>query len=283
MQHYDVRMKAILHRAMPQLFRLLGLPTEIAEYLTVEFPLKQKLEADGVVRFADGRILQLEWQARNEVKMPWRCLDYYRVIVDLWPEAPQIIQVVVYLGDAPMTMAGSIGRDRLQFGFDIFNLCDVDASEFLRSDSDDERTLAVLCESDDPRATIRAILGSWRHLPAKELSEKIQDLQVLSQLRNRDTMVREESSAMPIEIDITQNAMFKWGEEKGVAKGEARGEARGEAQGEAKLLTKFLERRFGPLPQALRDRVKGANVESLDRWADRLYDARSLDAVFDDK
>ena len=163
MQHYDVRLKAILHRAMPQLFRLLGLPTEIAEYLTVEYPLKQKLEADGVVRFPDGRIVHLEWQARNEAKMPWRCLDYYRAIVDLWPEAPEIIQVVVYLGDRPMTMADAIGRDRLRFGFDIFNMCDVAASEFLRSESDDERILAVLCESEDPRATIRAILGSWRH------------------------------------------------------------------------------------------------------------------------
>jgi hypothetical protein len=39
-----------------------------------------------------------------------------------------------------------------------------------------------------------------------------------SQLRNRDTTVKEGSSAMPIEIDITENAMFKWGQERGEAK-----------------------------------------------------------------
>jgi len=45
--------------------------------------------------------------------------------------------------------------------------------------------LAVLCVSDDPRATIKSILASWNYLPAKGLSENIQDLFLLSQLRKQ--------------------------------------------------------------------------------------------------
>ena len=165
-------------------------------------------------------------------------------------------------------MLPEIKRDRLSFEYDVLCMHEVQAREFLGSESDDERILAVLCASDDPRATIRAILGSWRHLPAKELSEKIQDLQVLSQLRNRDTMVIEESSAMPIEIDITQNAMFKWGEEKGVA------------QGEGKQLIKFLENKFGPLSEAVRGRIAAADIARLDLWTDRSFRAATLDDVF---
>ena len=251
---------------MPVLFRLLGLP-DVIEYLTVEFPLHEKVFADLVVRLADGRILHIELQSRNDVRMPFRCLEYWRVIAELWPDA-DIVQVVIYAGDGPMTMASGIDRGRLTYGFDILNVQDLDAGLFLESTSDSERMLAALCHSDDPRATIAAILRSWRHLPAKEFTEKLEDLLVLSQIRKRDTIVTEESTEMPIEIDITENAMFKWGEEKG------------EARGEAKILTRFLERRFGPLPDAVKARIASADTQTIERWVDRMDGAAaSLDEV----
>ena len=67
---------------------------------------------------------------------------------------------------------------------------------------------------------------------------------------------------------------------EGVAEGEARGEVRGIAKGEAKSLTRLLERRFGPLPAAVKTRVGGANLSQLDAWSDRVLDAKSLDSVF---
>jgi hypothetical protein len=272
MQQYDVRLKSILHKAMPRLFRLLGLPP-VEEYLTVEFPLRQKAVTDSVMRLTDRRILQIELQSRNDPRMLWRCLEYWQAIGELWPDA-EIVQVVIYLGAGPMTMVSSIARGRLTYGFDVLDIQEVEANAFLESESDDERVLAVLCHSEDPRATIAAILSSWKDLPAKEISEKIGDLFVLSQLRKRSTMVKEEADAMPIEIDVTENELFKWGEAKGISLGEARGEA--------KLLTKFLERRFGPLQESVRDRIYAADVDTIDRWADRLDLAGSIEAVFAD-
>ena len=74
------------------------------------------------------------------------------------------------------------------------------------------------------------------------------------------------------------------GEARGIAKGEARGiakgEARGLAKGEAKSLTRLLERRFGPLPAAVKARVDGADLDQLDVWIDRVLDAKNLNAVF---
>jgi hypothetical protein len=276
MQQYDVRLKSILHKAMPRLFRLLGLPP-VAEYLTVEFPLRQKAVSDSVMRLTDRRILQIELQSKNDPRMLWRCLEYWQAIGELWPDA-DIVQVVIYLGDGPMTMVSSIARGRLTYGFDVLDIQEVEANAFLESESDDERVLAVLCHSEDPRGTIAAILASWKDLPAKEISEKIGDLFVLSQLRKRSTMVKEESDAMPIEIDVTENELFKWGEEVG----EARGISLGESRGEAKLLTKFLERRFGPLPESVRTRIYAADVDTIDQWADRLELAGSLEAIFSD-
>ena len=87
---------------------------------------------------------------------------------------------------------------------------------------------------------------------------------------------------MLIEIDIAQNAMYKWGQEEGVAQGVVQGVAQGLVQGEAKLLTRVLEGKFGPLSGPIRTRIAGASVEWLDRWADRSVGAETLDEVFAD-
>ena len=84
---------------------------------------------------------------------------------------------------------------------------------------------------------------------------------------------------MPIEIDVTQNAMYKWGEEQG----EAKGQAIGEVKGEAKTLSRLLVQRFGPLPESVRTRIATADIDLLDRWVDRLDTAAILDDVFADQ
>jgi hypothetical protein len=262
---------------MTGLLRVLGLPAAV-DYLTVEFPKRNKALPDLVVRLADGRILQIEFQSKNDPRIEWRCLEYWQLISEQWPGS-QVVQVVIYLGDGPLKMASGITRGDLKFRFHVLNLQDVNADVFLSSQNDNERMLAVLCKSAEPRATIAAILGSWKHLPAKEVREKIANLFVLSQLRKRDTIVKEESADMPVELDITENALYKIAK----AAGEAQGAALGEARGEAKLLTKFLERRFGPLPDAIRSRISAADVDALDQWADRMDTAQTLDEVFADE
>jgi len=94
--HYDTRLKLIFQEAMPGLLRLLGLPA-VVEYLTVEFPKRTKVLPDLVVRLVDGRILHIEWQSKNDARIVRRCLEYWQVIADLWPDV-EIVQVVVYLG-----------------------------------------------------------------------------------------------------------------------------------------------------------------------------------------
>jgi len=274
--HYDTRIKLIFQEALPGLLRLLGLPAA-AEYLTVEFPKSQKAVSDLVIRLVDGRILHVEFQSKNDSRMVWRCLDYWRAIGEQWP-AGDIVQVVVFMGDENLRMVSRIDRGELHYRYTILDLRDVPASVFLSSESESERAIAVLCHSEDPRATIEAILGSWKHLPAKELTEKIANLSVLSQLRKRDTIVREVADAMPVEIDIRENAFYKWGVEEATPKAEARGEAKGEG----KLIVKYLQHKFGTVPDYTLSRIANADVATLDRWADRMYSAATLDAVFAD-
>ena len=67
----------------------------------------------------------------------------------------------------------------------------------------------------------------------------------------------------------------------GEAKGLAVGEAKGLEKGKAETLLRLLQRRFGPVPRGLRDRIAVSDVEQIDAWLDAVLDAPSLSAVFD--
>jgi len=54
----------------------------------------------------------------------------------------------------------------------------------------------------------------------------------------------------------------------------------GMQKGEANTLARQLERRFGAVPDAVRERVATASLEQLDTWLDAVIDAESLDEVF---
>ena len=70
------------------------------------------------------------------------------------------------------------------------------------------------------------------------------------------------------------------GEAKGKAEGLAAGEAKGKAEGKAETLLKLLSHRFGRLPGDVQGRVREADPETLDSWALRILDAKSLTDVF---
>jgi len=61
-----------------------------------------------------------------------------------------------------------------------------------------------------------------------------------------------------------------------------RGIQQGIQQGEEKVLERLLTRRFGPLSEATRQRLRDATLEQLERWTDNILDAATLENVFKD-
>jgi hypothetical protein len=55
----------------------------------------------------------------------------------------------------------------------------------------------------------------------------------------------------------------------------------GEQRGQVKVLRKQLERRFGPLSASWSERLESGSDEDMDRWAERILDAQTLDEVFE--
>nr|VFK39542.1 MAG: protein of unknown function (DUF4351) [Candidatus Kentron sp. SD]VFK44762.1 MAG: protein of unknown function (DUF4351) [Candidatus Kentron sp. SD]VFK80390.1 MAG: protein of unknown function (DUF4351) [Candidatus Kentron sp. SD] len=61
-----------------------------------------------------------------------------------------------------------------------------------------------------------------------------------------------------------------------------KGRLEGLLEGETKLLLRQLSRRFHALPDEITERVHGADPNTIEIWADRVLDAKSLDKVFSD-
>ena len=69
------------------------------------------------------------------------------------------------------------------------------------------------------------------------------------------------------------------GRAEGERIGERRGERKGRLEGRAQLLLKLLTNRFGPVPAEAKAQVLAAKQPTLDRWAVRVLNAPSLQAV----
>jgi len=58
------------------------------------------------------------------------------------------------------------------------------------------------------------------------------------------------------------------------------GKAEGKAEGKASVLLRLILRRFGKPDPDIEARIEAASPSQLDRWADRILDAKSLDELF---
>jgi hypothetical protein len=73
------------------------------------------------------------------------------------------------------------------------------------------------------------------------------------------------------------------GIQEGRREGRREGRQEGRQEGEAALLLRLLERRFGALPDAVKDRVGAADIAMLEEWGMRILDAGALDDVFGER
>lgn len=64
--------------------------------------------------------------------------------------------------------------------------------------------------------------------------------------------------------------------------GNTEGLREGLREGRARMQRRQMERRFGPVSESVHTGVSAAGLDALEQWLDRVLDAPTLDAVFDD-
>jgi predicted transposase YdaD len=181
----------------------------------------------------------------------------------LWPWQPQSRYHILDMG--------AVERDRLAEGDNVVGL------------------LIQLEQSHPPEALaalIGEVIGWFRGHPGHEALKRLFTELVHQAITGLGT-------ALPIPEELTemQTAMSRLGETwkrqylaegwaEGWAEGRAEGKAKGRAEGEAKAFILLAEQRFGPLPQALRERVETADTALIETWLGRLLAATSLETLF---
>ena len=76
--------------------------------------------------------------------------------------------------------------------------------------------------------------------------------------------------------------LLEMGEERAIAKGRETWQRQGQQVGMGNLLLGQLQARFGELAEDLADRIREADIETLQRWSLRLLTAATIDDVLAD-
>ncbi|MBF0157775.1 MAG: DUF4351 domain-containing protein [Magnetococcales bacterium] len=92
---------------------------------------------------------------------------------------------------------------------------------------------------------------------------------------------------MPIREAFSPRGSWKENKEdwsRGVRKDARRGIRKGIRKDVRKakpaLLLRLLQRRFGPLPEEITNRIQAADCDTLASWSDRVLEAKTLAEVF---
>ena len=180
------------------------------------------------------------------------------------------------LTESLVMLAERIAQDSLQYRYQVIDIRDIDCRRLLASPTLEDNLLALLCGLDDEAKVVRTVLGKIAGLDENSRRDALQWLEILSGLRPLKPVIQREIEKMPISLNLKENPFFQ----EAFAEGEQKGRAEGRLEGEYVLLSKQLEKRFGPLPENIVDRLKGASPKQLEAWGLRLLSAETLEEVF---
>lgn len=281
--NYDIPLKELFHQAPQELLKLLT-GSQAVELLNVEYPSIKVRKPDLVARLTDGRIYHLELQTKNDKKMLWRMLEYYALIHAHYDIAP--LQQVLYIGKATPHFMTYYQSEHLRFDYQLVDIRQIDCQVLLQSNSLEDNILFVLCCLNEPAKTLKTILNKINQLDDNARKDMLFILGELAGLRNLNPLLEQEKQQMAFSISLEHNLFAKefysQGEKLGLNKGEKIGLQKGEKIGEIKMLSKMLEKRFGTLPPKIQEKITTASLEQLEKWTDRLFEAKNLEDLFNE-
>ncbi|EWY41255.1 hypothetical protein N825_31655 [Skermanella stibiiresistens SB22] len=267
---YDATIKEMVWTGTPALLRMLtGLRVE--RFVPTEFARVRLRRPDMVAELEGGTVFHLELESGVSAAMRWRMYEYYGLVSECYGDAP-VTQLVLRLGERRSGEPGGIFHPNLSFRYEVRHIADFDAGPLLDSPSPDDAVLAILCECDDIRKRVRAILERLAMLDRRDRNDAANRLLTLSKLRKAAPVVVEEVKNMAVRFTLEEYPLY----DEAFAKGEMKGKVEGEVKGKISALLRLMERRAGPVPVPVMERVRDASVEDIDRWFDIIADARSL-------
>ena len=224
-----------------------------AELIDNEQPRIESRRADLVARVKDANgksyILHIEIQNDNQKNMPLRMLRYYSDIA-LAHVGEKVVQHLLYIGKAPLSMPNQIRDHNLLYHYEILDMRKQNSEHFLNSGNPDAIVLAILCnqQGQEPNALVARIIKELRRLHGDKLNklrDSLKMLEVLAGNRNLQNAVKEN---VEMYIDVEKLGIYQLVKEKSEAKGVARGEAKGMKKGRAEYEQEIILQLLTKLP-----------------------------------
>lgn len=130
----------------------------------------------------------------------------------------------------------------------------------------------MLARVSDQRAAVKRILDRIASGDPSRRADALKGFMVLAGLRQLEEVIEQEANQMPLLDDILDN--------KVLGREFRRGLDLGRHNGELAVLLPLMEKRFGVVPSAVRERLGRMSAEEIQTAALRLLDARSVEELF---
>ncbi|MEO5328946.1 MAG: Rpn family recombination-promoting nuclease/putative transposase [Magnetococcus sp. THC-1_WYH] len=303
-ERLPVEISELLADELPELVAGSFVDQELQEYLTDRLFRVKTIYGQEVLLYA-----LIDHKSYPDRLVAWQLLRYLIRALEQWErenpgwkQLPAIVPLVVYHGadtwhvphhflalvDAPTGWRPYL----LDFKFSLFDLGHIEdqklsqqphlrawllAAKYATRDGKQleikDFLVEVLTEvpADDLMLIMRYVVETYRRYDEQDIRE------IIRRVRPEE----EEKMMSQFAQSVIDNTNPKWAQMVW-QNGEQRGEKRGEQRGEAKILTGQLQRRFGTMPEWVREKIAAAEPSSLEAWSLRIFDAQSLDDVFSD-
>jgi len=240
------------------------------------------------VEWPDGRraaLLFLLEEESDPTRFSIHRLGRYCLELSELMETTRVVPVVIFLRSSPnIPKELHLGGDGLPFLSLRYIACvlpDIPAEEYKDSDNIVARiTLPTMRYAR--QQVVDVVAWALRGLNALETNgEKY--LKYLDFVQTYGKLTDAEQQLFTQRYSQEQHIMTSWlanWSEQMLAQSRQEGEEKGRQAGEATVLLRQLTRRFGPLGDAMTERIRQASPNELEQWADNILDARSLDEVF---
>jgi hypothetical protein len=169
---------------------------------------------------AQNCVLHIEFHVKDEDISPWMLLTYGMIYYQF---GLPVKQFVIFVGrkKAPKMPSGT-HHENCEHKFVVLNLRDFSYRLFIESEIPELVILAVLGDFEGEAAVkvIHEILKKLQSLrgDSVKLGKYLQQLEVLSKLRNLQPLTVKTIAAMPFIYDIESDLRYKQGLEKGLEK-----------------------------------------------------------------
>ena len=188
------------------------------------------------------------------------------------------------LRDAYGMPAGLVDAGLLDFGYVLVDLGAIADHELSRH-PELQAGLLVLKYAGrdaDPQETLERLLSVAAGAGLTVVVSVVRYLFGAAETLDRERLRAMLARIVPKEDEMVVSIALREYLDEARAEALAVGRAEGRAEAKADMLLRQLARRFGPLPEGAVRRVRGASLKELDRWADDIFDAPTLEAMLGD-